>query len=33
MTPIEIAYLILVTGAAVIFMVTLAGVTWWTNRR
>jgi hypothetical protein len=33
MTPMESAYLALVVGAAVIFMVTLAGVTWWTNRR
>jgi hypothetical protein len=33
MSSIEIAYLALVVAAAVIFMVTLAGVTWWTNRR
>lgn len=33
MTPMEIAYLVLVTGAAIAFMAVLAGVTWWTNRR
>jgi hypothetical protein len=33
MTPMEIAYLTLVVTATVIFMATLAGVTWWTNRR
>jgi hypothetical protein len=33
MTPMELAYLGLVVVAAVIFMATLAGVTWWTNRR
>jgi hypothetical protein len=33
MTPMEIAYLTLVVAATVIFMATLAGVTWWTNRR
>jgi hypothetical protein len=33
MTSIETAYLGLVIGAAVIFMIALAGVTWWTSRR
>lgn len=29
----EYAYLIMVIVAALVFMATLAGVTWWTNRR
>lgn len=29
----ETAYLVLVVGATLIFMVTLAGVSWWTHRR
>jgi len=33
MTPMEKAYLVLVIGSAIAFMATLAGVTWWTNRR
>jgi hypothetical protein len=31
MTGIETAYLGLVVGAAMIFIVTLAGVAWWTD--
>lgn len=33
MSTVESAYLALVIGAATIFMVALAGVTWWTNQR
>jgi hypothetical protein len=33
MTPFELAYLGLVVAATVIFIASLAGVTWWTNRR
>jgi hypothetical protein len=33
MTSIETAYLGLVIGAAAIFVIALAGVTWWTSRR
>jgi len=33
MSGIEMAYLGLVVVAAVAFMVTLAGVSWWTGRR
>ena len=31
MTGIEMAYLGMVVSAAMIFMVTLAGVAWWTD--
>ncbi len=33
MTGIESAYLALVVGTAIVFMATLAGVSWWTDRR
>ena len=33
MTSLELAYLGLIVVATLIFMGTLAGVTWWTNRR
>ncbi len=32
MTGMETAYLGMVIGAALVFMVALAGVTWWTER-